>query len=207
MTTHSVFDPTQTPAVVRADDGTPTIECGTGFYLFGVTGWDCVGARLYLPDVTGIASVTMRLWEFDGGNPDFAVDTPARTAVIAAPAVGWNSVSWAAYTMTDAAPVWVSYDTGIGAYMFESIGFANDALQSYDSSELFLSEGFSGTWNRSVFRIGAGAMGTGDNSGWYGTDILVDDGLTPDPGGNALRVALRSARTHVRFPYVTGYAS
>lgn len=163
-----------------ADDGDPSITLCSMFYLTTVTGWSCVGGRIYIPDDARVngQSIAILAWSTPGTPVDLSATADRAVGTSAPPAGGWVEVEWAPLPMEPGTWIGIGYqfiDTP-DLYIFTAAAEVGTGfVQASDGSTLYLAEtGLDG--GRSRFRQEPGA--TTASTAWYGTDIVVDDGAT-----------------------------
>lgn len=191
MADHTVFGtgvPPWTPTVHT--DGTPSIQLGNYFYTHGssVDGWRCRGGRVYFPDdaTTNSQTVAISVYLTDSvtavnlSNPPIASGTTTIGS-----SGGWAEVTWAPFTVQPAATqfVFIAYEvlSVLGAYVaVPSLTVGSGSIAANDGSDLALLEEVRDSISRGYSRLGSDA--TVQQTQWYGTDIILDEGQdTPLP--------------------------
>lgn len=199
MATHSVFGAAAPPwATTDGNDG-QGITVEQSFYTTE-TGWTLTGVRLYVP--TGGAligqTVTFDAW-VPGVDGTGLAGTPTDTVESDTLVAGWNEATFTSPitvpNISDAnVKFCVSY-TSSGDYEAVDRG-SGAATQASDGADLWWSEGNSGAGytppSSSYYLYAGGSSGSNDNIFW-GLDVLVDDGTTPE----AAEVAAAFAGTGV----------
>lgn len=184
---HTVFGPAQPYGQSAPTDGTPSIRLASIFYLLAGQTWPCTGGRVFIPNFPGVLNTGIRIMAWTGAHETpiaLTDETRLRSVDAVTPAVsGWAEVEWAPFDVVGGATaVAIGYEflTAVSTYLFTSAAaVGTDAVQAVDGSPLFLAEqGYTG--GRSRFRSPAASGSTGNSLGWYGSDIITDDGADPE---------------------------
>jgi hypothetical protein len=152
--------------------------------------------------------ISVHAWATGGIPVDLSV-TPDRTVESVTPAAaGWVEVEWGTPLPMEPG-IWI----GIGyqflnvpnLYLFTVVDHVGAGfVQAADGSTLYLAE-TAQEGGRSRFLIGAGT--TNASTGWYGTDILVDDGATSNQGTASGEWLFTGTAAGVQQPSGTGDGS
>ena len=186
MTLHRVWGSSAPYAQDAPTDGTPFIRLASLFYLLAGQTWTCVGGRVHVPSSGPLSSgVRIMAWTGAHESPIDTGATPLRSVDTVTPgSAGWVEVTWAPFDViggTTAVAIGYEFLTAVSTYLFTGMAtLGPDAIQALDGSPLYFAEQ-AYTGGRSRFKIGSG--GVGNSSAWYGSDILLDDGVDdgPDP--------------------------
>lgn len=181
---HTIWADTDPYPQAAFGDGTPTIRLSSLFYLLAGQTWPCVGGRVHIPNDPAVLSTGIRVMAWTGVH-ETPIDigaVPLRSAETVTPAAaGWCEVEWAPFDVvggTTAVAIGYEFLTAVSTYLFTAAGeLGTPPVQALDGSPLYFAEQ-AYTGNRSRFKIGAGAI-EGSN-GWYGSDIITDDGTDPE---------------------------
>lgn len=185
MSLHRIFGSGQPYPQSVFDDGTPNIRLSSLFYLLAGQTWRCVGGRVHVPS-TGPASSAISILAWTGAHesPIDLGSTPLRAVESTTPpAGGWVEVEWEPFDVVGGATaVAIGYEFVAQPSTYIYAGPAaigdTDPIQAIDGSPAYFAEQ-AYTGGRSRFKIGAGAAVS--SPAWYGSDIVLDDGLDPEP--------------------------
>jgi hypothetical protein len=185
MTLHRVFGAGQPYAQEVFTDGTPNIRLASLFYLLAGQTWQCVGGRVYIPTSAPIQSTGIRVMAWTGAH-ETPIDigaAPLRSAdAVTLGSAGWVEVSWAPFDVVGgvtAVAVGYEFLTQVSTYLYTAAAAVGaDPVQAADGSPFYFAEQ-AYTGGRSRFKIGADPVGPAPF--WYGSDIVLDDGVSTGP--------------------------
>lgn len=179
MTLHRLWTQT-TPPFGSYSDGQVGMTTANAFYVVGVSGWTCRGARVFWPAGTTAQTLNVYAWNADpsGNNGPLTVAQSATVQVVPGQ---WNEVVWPApVAMSSAVPIWLGYSSQQYDDYIAWTGVPAGAVGAEDGSPVYLAGGveFGG---RGRYRYARNTLPTDPLTFSVGVDIVADDGAGGTP--------------------------
>lgn len=160
------------------------ITLASMFYITApATTWQCTGGRVHIPNDPTLFGVDAQLyaWTTEVGQPPVELlDPPLRTITTVTPlSAGWLEVAWTPFDVIAGQTLVAIGYKFLGAdniYLFTgSSQVGTDPFQAADGSPAWLAETTMDGGRSRFIQEGMGSTGT--STAWYGTDIILDDGV------------------------------
>ncbi|GGJ55635.1 DUF4082 domain-containing protein [Glutamicibacter ardleyensis] len=177
MAIYSIFGQAA-PTGITLDAGTEPVNLATGFYVVGVAGWRARGARVWVPAGAVVSPTGHKAYLWSG--KDMATATLLATADFASfGANKWNEVEFSTtYALTASSYYWVSVYFPDGGFGAKSSVFSG-SVQAPGGTPLYGAADSEMVPGNAAFAYGSAGARTvikANAAGWYGVDVIVDDG-------------------------------